>query len=107
MHRKLTQHKYEGIHGTCIFVKERIALNCVMLCNVISKSILWLYVNDKVMGYDFILGAFYLPHDLSVYYHDDIFDQLSDDIITIRAMYNVSIMLLGYFNSRVGLKSDF
>ena len=39
-----------------------------------------------------------------VHYHDDIFDQLSDDIITIRAKYNVSIMLLGDFNSRVGLK---
>ena len=107
MHRKSTQHKYGGIQGICIFVKERIALNCVMLCDFISESILWLYVNDKVMGYDFILGAVYLPHEMSVHYHYDIFDQLSDDIITIRAKYNVSIMLLGDFNSRVGLKSDF
>ena len=44
---------------------------------------------------------------MSVHYHDDIFDKLSYDIITIRAKYNVSIMLLGDFNSRVGLKSDF
>ena len=58
------------------------------------------------MGYDFILRAVYLPHEMSVHYHDDIFDQLSDDIITIRAKYNVSIMLLGDFNFRVGLKSD-
>ena len=31
MHRKSTQHKYGGIHGICIFVKECIALNCVIL----------------------------------------------------------------------------
>ena len=106
MHRKSTQHKYGGIHGICIFVKECIALNCVMLCDFISESILLLYVHDKVMGYDFILGAVYLPHEMSEHYHGDIFDQLSDDIITIRAKYNVSIMLLDDFNSRVGLKSD-
>ena len=88
-------------------MKEGIALNCVMLCDFISESILWLYGNDKVMRYDFILGAVYLPHDMSVHYHDDIFDQLSDDIITIRAKYNVFIMLLADFNSCVGLKSDF
>ena len=73
-----------------------------MVCDFISKSILWLYVNDKFMEYDFILGAVYLPHEMYVHYHYDIFDQLPDDIITIRAKYNVSIMLLGEFSSRVG-----
>ena len=81
--------------------------NCAMLSDFISESILWLYVNARVMGYDFILGAVYFLHEMSVHYHDDIFDQLSDDIITIRAKYNVFIMLLVDFNSRVGRKSDF
>ena len=40
MHRKSTQHKYGGIHGICIFMKQRIALNCAMLCDFISESIL-------------------------------------------------------------------
>ena len=43
---------------------------------------------------------------MSVHYHDDIFDQLSDDSVTLRAKYNVSIMLLVEFNLCVGLKSD-
>ena len=103
IHRKSTQHIYGGIHGLIsIFMKERITLNCAMLCDFIFESILWLYVNDKLMAYDFTLGAVYLLHDMSVHYDDDIFDQLSDDII--RAKYNVSIMLLGDFYSRVGLK---
>ena len=86
-HRKSTQHKYGGIHGICIYVKERIALKCAMMCDFISEFILWFYVNDKVMGYDFILVAVYLPHVMSVHYHDDIFDLFSDDIITITAKY--------------------
>ena len=105
MHRKSTQHTYGwGDHGICIFVKERNALNCAMMCDFILQSILWSYANHKVMGYDYILEAVSLPYEMSVYYHDDIFDQLTDDIITIRAKYNVSIMLLGDFYSRVGLK---
>ena len=59
------------------------------------------------MGYYFILGAVYLPHQMSVHYHNDIVDQLSDDIITTRAMYNVYTMLFGDFNTCSGLKSDF
>ena len=67
-----------------------------MLCCVIlyPESMLWLYVNDKVMRYEFILGVVYLLHEMSEYYHDDIFDKLSDDIITIRAKYNVSIIIV-------------
>ena len=50
------------------------------------------------------MGAVYLPHEASDYYHEDIFEDLTDDIITIKAKYQV--VLLGDFNSRVGLKND-
>ena len=36
-----------------------------------------------------------------------IYEFLADDIITIKATIDVPIMLLGDFNSRVGLKTDF
>ena len=47
------------------------------------------------------LWTVYLPHEMSLHYHDDIFDQLADYIITIRAKCDVSIMVLGNLNSRV------
>ena len=52
------------------------------------------------------MGAIYLPHEASDYYHEDIFEHLTDDIMTIKAKYQVPIVLLGDFNSRVGLKND-
>ena len=106
MPRKHKKHKYGGIHGICIFVKEHIAENCTIIDNFMSESILWLYMKKNVIGQDFILGEVYLPHEMSDYYHDDVFDFLADDIITIKATYNVPVILLGDFNSRVGTQTD-
>ena len=39
---------------------------------------------------------------MSEYYHEDVFEYLSNDIITINAVYNVPILLVGDFNSRTG-----
>ena len=64
-------------------------------------------MDKNVSGFAFILGAVYLPHEASDYYHEDIYEFLADVIITIRATHNVPIILLGDFNSRIGLKSDF
>ena len=36
-----------------------------------------------------------------------LYEFLADDIITIKATHDVPIILLGDFNSRIGLKSDF
>ena len=88
-------------------MKENIASHCSMINSFLSESILWLHVNAEVLGYEFMLGAVYLPYEQSDYFHDDIYDQLADDIITIKAQYNVPIILLGDFNSRVGTVSDF
>ena len=77
-----------------------------MLNELESQSTLWLHVNKYVLSYAFILGAVYLPHRLSEYYHEDVFEYLSNDIITINAVYNVPILLLGDFNSRTGNLTD-
>ena len=61
----------------------------------------------KLSGFEFILGAVYLPHEASDYHHEDIYEFLAYDIITIKATLDVPIILLGDFNSRLGLKSDF
>ena len=107
MNRKIKKHKYGGIHGICILIKENISCHFSMINSLLSESILWVHVSPVVLGYEFILGAVYLPYEQSVYFHDDIYDQLADDIITIKAKNNVPIILLGDFNSRVGTATDF
>ena len=106
MTKKIRRHKYGGIHGITIFIKEFIAQRCIIIQDLSSESILWIRINDKLSGIDLLLGAVYLPHEASDYYHEDIFEHLTDDIITIKAKYQVPIVLLGDFNSRVGLKND-
>ena len=69
------------------------------------ESILWIHINNKLSAIDLLLGAVYLPHEASDYYHEDIFEHLTDDTITIKAKYQVPIILLGNFNSLVGLKT--
>ena len=66
-----------------------------------------MHLNKNVSGFEFILGAIYLPHEASDYHHEDIYEFLADYIITIKATLDVQIILLGDFNSRVGFKTDF
>ena len=49
----------------------------------------------------------YIPYKRSDYYHDDIYDCLVDDIITIKATFNTPVFLISDFNSRTGVAPDF
>ena len=100
-------HKYGGIHGICIFVKNTNASKCTILTEFMSESVLWLHVSKSVLGYNFILGAVCLPHEESVYYSNDVFEFLTDDMTTIRARYDMPTILFGDFISRTGTTADF
>ena len=97
MKKRYRKHKYGGIHGVCIFIKTEIAEYCYSLDNFKSESILWIHLKHTFLQYNFILGAEYIPHELSEYYHDYVFDYLSN---YIKSLYDVPIILLGDFNSR-------
>ena len=99
MTNKIRRHTYGGIHGITIFIKELIAQRCIIIQDLSSESILWIRINDELSGNDLLLGAVYLPHEVSDCYHEDIFEHLTDDIITIKAKYQVPIVLLGDFNA--------
>ena len=107
MSPKIKKHKYGGIHGICILVKAHVAINCHIIETVSSESILWLHVNNKVLGYDCIIGAVYIPHEMSDYYHDDIYDFLADDIVSIKVTFDIPIILLGDCNSQTAIVTDF
>ena len=102
---KKKKHKYEGIHGIYILVKAHLAINCHIIDILSSESILWLHVNNKMLRYDCIICAVYIPHEMSDYYHDDIYDFIADDIVYIKLTFDIPIILLGDFNS--GIATDF
>ena len=45
MPKKLERHKYGGIHGICVFIKERISHHCTIIDNFVSESVLWINFN--------------------------------------------------------------
>ena len=90
-----------------MFIREHIAPNCTIIDKFVLESVLWIHLNKNISGFEFLLGAIYLPHEASDYHHEDIYEFLADYIITIKATLDVPIILLGDFNSRVGLKTDF
>ena len=52
-----------------------------------------------MLGYDCIIGAVYKPHEMSDIYHDD--------IVSIKVTFDIPIILLGHFNSRTCIPTDF
>ena len=78
MQNKCKSHRFGGIHGICMFTKSHIAKYCSVLT-------------------EFILCAVYLTHQMSEYYHENVIEYLSNDIITINAVYNIPILLLGAY----------
>ena len=60
-----------------------------------------------MLGYDCIIGAVYIPHKMSDYSHDDIYDFLADDIVSIKVTFVIPIILLGDFNSRTSIATYF
>ena len=49
--RKSKTHKYGGIHGICILVKNAYASNCSIVAEFMSESVLWHYVSKSVLRY--------------------------------------------------------
>ena len=54
-------------HNITIFINEFIAQRCIIIHDLSSESILWICINDKLSGIDFLLGAIYLPYEASDY----------------------------------------
>ena len=72
MPRKSKTHKNGGIHGICILAKNADASNCSAVTEFMSESVVLLHISKSLIGYEFILGAVYLPHDASTSYSDDV-----------------------------------
>ena len=110
MPAKSLNTKYCGFHGICIYVREEIFDDIEIVCDLsVSESIMWFIVNVKYVGYKFLAGVAYIPHEGSKYYSNDLFDNIIFDLAKFRSCYGESmpILMLGDFNARTGLVSDF
>ena len=98
-----------------VFIKKKYKDFVHVIDSTYSKNVLWLRIDKKIFGLNFILGTVYIPpapegskHYVYDDYDDDIFDIIADDIIHIKHVYNEeSFCFIGDFNSRTGLLDDF
>ena len=88
-------------HGLHVYISDRIASKCTQILddNFHSDLVLWIKVLDK-----FILGAFYIPHQNSIYHHSNIFDDIAFDISIIKGKYGLPFLTAGDFNGKTGLQ---
>ncbi len=107
MSKKQVNHKYGGIHGLCIFVKNDIYEYVSVLPDTTSESILWLKFTEGAFGTACIIGSVYTAHEGSDYYVDDVYDNLANDILNFNCTLGLPILMVGDFNARTGVLDDF
>ena len=100
-------HTYGGVHGICIIIKNNLVKHVTIIEEKQSSHVLWMHINKKALGLSFIIGAVYIPHEASKYHDNEIFDELSEDIISLKSSYEVPICIMGDFNSRTSTLDDF
>ena len=64
----------------CILVKDCIVEFTEVIEDTVCESILWIRVKKELYGTEFIIGSTYIQHEGSDYHHEDIFDNISEDI---------------------------
>lgn len=99
--------RHGGIHGICILIQKNVSSHTSRILGTTSESIMWIHFDSFCLGFEFILGAVYLPCEGSVYHSNDVFDHLYQDLLYLKSTYNVPFSLAGDFNSRTGLLDDF
>ena len=72
-------HKYGGTHGIGTLVKNSVHkyISTIIIPDCSCENVQWVKVNKDLLGYDFIIGNVYTPHENSVYYDCNVFDHLS------------------------------
>ena len=98
------KHRYSGVHGLQIYIREELSANCTLLQDkdLQSNFIMWVKVFDS-----FILGNCYIPHEASKHYQVDLFDDIAIDICCLKSKFDMPIILTGDLNSRTGSLEDF
>ena len=101
--RKPSKYRLPGIHGLSVYVSDQLAGLCTRINEPEFEcdTVLWI----KVSNY-FILGTVYMSVEKPPYHNKEQYTELSLDIFSIKADYNLPIILIGDFNGRTGVLND-
>ena len=101
-HANVNLGNYFATHGICVLVRKHLAKFFKIIEGKSSKQVLWIKVDESVIGNDFILGAVYLPCESSIYYDKENFDDIQRDIID----FDLPICIIGDWNARTAKLKD-
>ena len=99
-------HRYGGIHGLCMLVKNEFKDHATLLKETQSPYVLWVKFNKETFGIACIIGSVYLPGENSRHRDNERLDTITNDIFILRNSYNLPICLIGDMNSRTGNLDD-
>ena len=103
LENKSTKYPLPGIHGIQVYISDKLVEKCQQLpdSDLCCDLVIWIKVDEH-----FILGALYLPCENSKHHYQEIYDELTYDINSIKGEYNLPIMIIGDFNSRTGSQNE-
>ena len=93
--------------GIATIIKENVFDHIVPIKNTLSHWVFWMEIGIEKSHPMFILGNVYIPCESSPFFHEDIFDEILQDILSIQTKSDLPFILLGDFNSRTGIEKDF
>ena len=85
------EHRYGGVHGLCMFIKDKYFKFANVLNDLSSPYILWVRFVKEAFGFDCVIGSVYIPCETSKYKDKEKFNVIYDDIKNITAIYNIPI----------------
>ena len=99
LENKSKTYPLPGIHGTQVYISDKLVEKCCQIPenDLHCDLVIWIKVDEH-----FILGELYIPHENSKHHYQEIYDELTYDINSIKGEYNLPIMLIGDFNIRTG-----
>ena len=77
-----------------------------MKLEILSQDTIWIALDKSLLGLTVALGCVYIPPENSIYADIEKFNKLESDILSIKGRYT-NICIMGDFNARSGLLSDF
>ena len=107
LEKKSIHLPYGGYHGIALLFKEKYSPFVEQLENTNSDCVLWVKIDNIVLGMEFIMGVVYIPHEGSKYYSNDLFEVLAHDCLDLQVRYELPFLLIDDWNSRTGLLFDF
>jgi len=102
LNRQVCRRKSGGIG---LLVKESL-FSSIKILDPTNEYCLWFKVDQSIVKSDIIFGVIYIPPEGSPYSDSEIFDNIENDILNL-TVDSQNICLMGDFNSRTGILSDF